>query len=168
MTQARKALFIAPDDVPWEFDDYAAACRALNLEPNRHCYVVCRVSTRTLLTADLGLLQDTEKADTSDQASLRSAGRSKETASGTGADYGVQHPAAPAGFRSRASLTPSLTPCERELKAEKEENAGLLEKLKEERDRRRQLEKQVEELQRQLEDAKRPYRTILPHGDMSP
>ncbi len=67
MTQARKALIIAPDDVPWEFDDYAAACRVLNLEPNRHCYVVCRVSTaagpRTLLTADLGLLQDTEEAD---------------------------------------------------------------------------------------------------------
>ena len=86
MAHARKALIIAPDDVPGEYDDYAAACQALNLEPNKHCYVVCRVSTaagpRTLLTVDLDLLQDTEKADTSDQASLLSAGRSKETASG--------------------------------------------------------------------------------------
>jgi hypothetical protein len=86
MAQARKALIIAPDDFPGEYDDYAAACQALNLEPNEHCYVVCRVSTaagpRTLLTVDLDLLQDTEKAGTSDQASLLSAGRSKETASG--------------------------------------------------------------------------------------
>ena len=87
MTQARRALIIAPDDFPLgEYDDYGAACRALNLELNGHCYVVCRVSTaagpRTLLTVDLGLLQGTEKADTSDQASLLSAGRSNETASG--------------------------------------------------------------------------------------
>ena len=87
MAHARKALIIAPDDVPGEYGNYAAACQALNLEPNeQHCYVVCRVSTatgpRTLLTVDLDLLQDTEKAGTSDQASLLSAGRSKETASG--------------------------------------------------------------------------------------
>jgi hypothetical protein len=147
MTQARKALFIAPDDVPWEFDDYAAACQALNLEPNRHCYVVCRVSTaagtRTLLTADLGLLQDTEKADKP---------RSGQPA------YRGPVPAAPAW---------ALTPCQRELKAEKDENAGLRGKL-EDLVRRRQLEEQVEELQRQLEGAKRPYRPIRPYGDMSP
>lgn len=116
MTQVRKALFIAPDDVPWEFDDHAAACQALNLEPNRHCYVVCRVSTaagtRTLLTADLGLLQDTEKAD--------------KPRSGQPAQRGPR-PAAPAGFRSPAPLTP----CQRELKAEKDENAGLRGKLEE-------------------------------------
>ena len=91
MTRSRRALIIAPDDLPLgEYDDYVAACRALNLEPNGHCYVICRVSTaagpRTLLTVDLGLLQDTEKADTPDQASLLSAGRSKGTAPGTGAD----------------------------------------------------------------------------------
>ena len=45
MAQARKALIIAPDDVPGEYGDYGAACQALNLEPNGHCYVVCRVST---------------------------------------------------------------------------------------------------------------------------
>jgi hypothetical protein len=133
MTQARKALIIAPDDVHWEFDDYAAACRALNLEPNGHCYVVCRVSTavgpRTLLTADLGLLQDAEKADTSDQARDRPA-------------LGRLEPAGPA--------PPPPTRCERELKAEKEENAGLRGKLK-------RLEKRVAELEGQLEVAKRPY-----------
>jgi hypothetical protein len=88
MTQALKALIVAPYDVPGEYGDYAAACQALNLELNEHCYVVCRVSTaagpRTLLTVDLDLLHDTEKADTPDQASLLSAGRSTETASGPG------------------------------------------------------------------------------------
>lgn len=93
MTQARRALIIAPDDFPLgEYDDYGAACQALNLEPNGHCYVVCRVSTaagpRTLLTVDLGLLQGAEKADTPDQASLLNAGRSKETAPWTGAGSG--------------------------------------------------------------------------------
>ena len=62
-------------------------------------------------------------------------------------------------------------PCERELReleAKNAENARLRKELKEERERLGQLEKQVAELQRQLEDAKRPYRTIRPYGDMSP
>ena len=100
MTQARRALIIAPDDFPREYEDYVAACRALNLEPNeQHCYVVCRVSTaagpRTLLTVDLGPLQDAEKPDTSDQVGLLSAGRSKEAATGTGAGSGRGMPRPP-------------------------------------------------------------------------
>ena len=88
MANALRALIIAPDDVPGDFGDYVAACQALKLEPNEHRYVVCLVSTaagpRTLLTVDLDLLQDTEKAGTPDQTSLLGTSPSKETV-GTGA-----------------------------------------------------------------------------------
>jgi hypothetical protein len=103
MAQLRRALIIAPDEFPGEWDAYVAACHELNLEPNGDCYLVCRVSTatgwRTLLTLDLGLLQDTEKADTPDQAGLPSMGRFKESAPGTGTGF--------RGGRVRQSLNPA-------------------------------------------------------------
>ena len=58
--------------------------------------------------------------------------------------------------------------CERELEAKNAENARLREELEAEPERRRQLEKRVEELEQQLEVAKRPHRPIRPHGDMGP
>lgn len=89
MEHACKALIIALDDVPGEYDDYETACRALKLEPNGHTYLVCLVSTaagpRTLLTVDLGLLPEIGEAGTSGQASSSGTDRSKQTASGTGA-----------------------------------------------------------------------------------
>jgi hypothetical protein len=103
MTQKRWALIIAPDDFPREYgSNYDAACRKLNLEPNRHSYVVCRVSTaageRTLLTVDLDLLQDTEKAATPEQASLLGMSRPGVTAFVTG-PWGGRFPAP--GFGSQ-------------------------------------------------------------------
>jgi hypothetical protein len=89
MAHARRALIIAPDDFPDEYDDYAAACRALKLEPNGHCYLVCLVTTaagpRTVLTADLALLPDIYEAGTPDQASVPGTDRSKEAAFRAGA-----------------------------------------------------------------------------------
>jgi hypothetical protein len=89
MAHARRALIIAPDDFPDEYDNYVAACRALKLEPNGHCYLICLVTTaagpRTLLTADLALLPDIYEAGAPDQASVPGTDRSKETASRAGA-----------------------------------------------------------------------------------
>lgn len=88
MTRAWRALIIAPDNFPDEYDDYVAACRQLKLEPNGHCYLVCLISTadvpRTLLTVDLPLSPDIYEAGTPDQASLPGADRSTEAASSGG------------------------------------------------------------------------------------
>jgi hypothetical protein len=92
MANAPRALIIAPDQVPVDFGGYVAACQALKLEPNEHCYVVCLVTTaageRALLTVDLDLLQDTEKAGIPDQASLLGASPSKETVRTGAAEVG--------------------------------------------------------------------------------
>jgi flagellar motility protein MotE (MotC chaperone) len=80
-------------------------------------------------------------------------------------------PAQPAGSPGPASPPPR----ERELEAENAENAQLREELEAEQKERRRLEQRVAgleqrvaELERWLEDARRPYRSPLPHGDMGP
>ena len=106
MAHAWRALIIAPDDFPGKYHDYDAACRALNLEPNGHCYLVCRVTTaagpRTLLTVDLALLPDIYEAGTSDQDSLPAIDRSEEGTSRTSApDPDSDLPGGPPGRESR-------------------------------------------------------------------
>ena len=96
MTRAWRALIIAPDNFPDEYDDYVAACRKLKLEPNGHCYLVCLISTadvpRTLLTVDLPLSPDIYEAGTPAQASLPGADRSTEAASRAGPPDPGMHP----------------------------------------------------------------------------
>jgi hypothetical protein len=79
------ALIIAPDSFPDKYASYDAACRALNLEPNGHGYLVCLVTTaagsRTLLAVDLTLLPDHYEAGIPDQASVPGTDRSEEAAS---------------------------------------------------------------------------------------
>jgi len=76
---------------------------------------------------------------------------------------------------ARPSRSPRvLTPCERELEAKNAENTQLREELEAERERGRELEERVAELEQQLEVMKRPHSPIWPHspirpyGDMGP
>jgi hypothetical protein len=114
MTRAWRALIIAPDNFPDEYDDYVAACRALKLEPNGHCYLVCLISTadgpRTLLTVDFPLSPDIYEAGTPAQASLPGADRSTETASRAGPLYSGRHPFWDRGYRSGDQDLPGRGP----------------------------------------------------------
>lgn len=99
MAPALTALIIAPDDFPRKYKDYDAACRAVNLEPNGHCYLVCQVTTaagpRTLLTVDLNLLPGSYEAGTPDHASVPGTDRSEETASRAGTPGSGRYPPHP-------------------------------------------------------------------------
>jgi hypothetical protein len=59
------------------------------------------------------------------------------------------------------------TPCERQLEAKNVEIARLREEMEAKNVEIARLKEQVAELERQLEDTKRPYR-IRPHSDMGP
>lgn len=94
--------------------------------------------------------------------------RSAQESAGPAGQCGESlRPARPAGFsdRVKAAARPRR-PCEEELKAEKADNARLREELEAELERRRELEQQIVELKRLLEDRRRPYREPRPYRNM--
>jgi hypothetical protein len=81
----------------------------------------------------------------------------------------AREPASPAGRPREHEVVPARPRnCERELEAKNAENARLREELKEELEQRRQLEKRVAELKRQLEVPERPYRPFRPYWGEGP
>ena len=81
----------------------------------------------------------------------------------------AREPASPAGRPREHEVVPAQPRnCERELEAKNAENARLREELEEELEQRRQLEKRVAELKRQLEVPDRPYRPFRPYWGEGP
>ena len=81
----------------------------------------------------------------------------------------AREPASPAGRPREHEVVPARPlNCERELEAKNAENARLREELKQELEQRRQLEKRVAELKRQLEVPERPYRPFRPYWGEGP